>query len=82
MVLTVAQNEDFFEGVTQTVTPSTTVVQLQHKDISYVDNLIDLDKESLGQADNNIRCSGEGVNNFMFGAKSHKHLLIACFLLH
>ena len=49
--------------------PNATVVQLQHKGISYMDNLIGFDKDSLGKSAKNLRLPGGGFNLFVFGIK-------------
>ena len=69
MVLTSAQTEELFNRATQMAIPNATVVQLQHKGISYMDNLIEFDKDSLGKSAKNLRLPGGGFNLFVFGIK-------------
>ena len=69
MVLTSAQTEELFNRDTQMAIPNATVVQLQYKGISYMDNLIGFDKDSLGKSAKNLRLPGGGINPFAFGIK-------------
>ena len=96
MVLTAAQTTSFFENTDQMGVQHATVVQLALEGIQTVDNLADFDKEALQQLADNLRRPGGRVPNpepgaaagstiltpaFVFGAKSQKHLGIACELV-
>ena len=96
MVLIAAQTTAFFENADQMGVQHATVVQLALEGIQTVDNLTDFDKEVLQQLVDNLRRLGGRVPNpdpgaaigstiptpaFVFGAKSQKHLGIACELV-
>ena len=96
MVLTAAQTTAFFEDAGQMGIPHATVVQLAHEGIETVDDLADFDKDSLQQVADNLRRPGGRVPDpdpnaqqgatiptpsFVFGAKSHKRLLVGCDLV-
>ena len=96
MVLTIAQMTTFFEHAEQLGIPHTTVVQIQSEGIDVVADLVDHDKTSLQQLADNLRCPGRCVLDpnpgdspgatipsppFVFGAKSQKHIAIACDLV-
>lgn len=96
MVLTAAQSMAFFENEGQMGIPHATVIQLQQEGITTVDDLADFDKTSLQQVADNLRRPGGRVPDpnpgaavgatiptpsFVFGAKSHKRLLVACDLV-
>ena len=96
MVLTAVQTTTFFEHAEQMGIPRTTVVQLQSEGIDVVTHLTDFDKTSLQQLADNLRCPGGRVLDpspgalpgatipappFVFGAKSQKHITIACDLV-
>ena len=96
MVLTAAQMTTFFEHAEQMGIPHATVVQLQSKGITLVADLVDFDKDSLQQLGDNLRCPGGCVPfpnpgappgstiptpPFVFGAKSQKHIAVACDLV-
>ena len=76
--------------------PHTTVLQLQSKGITLVSDLADLNKDSLQQLVDNLRCPGVRVPDpnpgaqpgstfptppFVFGAKSQRHITVACDLV-
>ena len=92
MVLTAQQTTSFFEEADQMGLPHDTVVQLAQEGISTVYDLADFDKESLQAVADNLRRPPGRVPNpdpaaapgstiptppFVFGAKSHKRLLVA-----
>ena len=81
MVLTAVQTKAFFEDAAQMVIPHNTVVQLAVEGIATVDDLRDVDKDSLDQVANNLRRPGGGAAAFVFGAKSQKRLLAATKLI-
>ena len=81
MVLTVAQITSFFQGAAQMAIPSATRTQLSVEGIKTVNDLLDFDKDSLDQVANNLRRPGGGASPFVFGAKSHKRLLVATKLV-
>ena len=96
MVLTASQMTLFFENADQMGVQHATVIQLALEGIQMVDDLIDFDKEALQQLADNLRRPGGRVPNpdpaaaagsttpmpaFGFGAKSQKHLGIACELV-
>ena len=96
MVLTVAQMTTFFEHAEQMGIPHATVMQLQSEGITLVSDLVDFDKNSLQQLADNLRRSGGCVLDpnpgappgstiptppFVFGAKSQKHITVACDLV-
>jgi hypothetical protein len=96
MVLTAAQILAFFEDDDQMGIPHATIVQLQQEGITTVGDLADFDKTSLQQVADNLRRPGGRVPDpdpgaavgatiptpsFVFGAKSHKRLLVACDLV-
>eukprot|EP00957_Ditylum_brightwellii_P041349 3130669-Ditylum_brightwellii.AAC.1 len=93
MVLTAAQTTAFFDNANQMDIPNATVVQLQNKGISTLDNLIDFDKDSLKQIEDNLRCPPDKIHYpntaagggatipmpaFTFGSKSQKRIWVAC----
>ena len=86
----------FFEHAEQMGIPNTTVVQLQSEGITVVTDLADFDKTSLQQLADNLRRPGGHVPDpnpgappgvtiptppFVFGAKSQKHIAVACDLV-
>ena len=96
MVLTTAQTTVFFENADQMGVQHATVVQLAQEGIQSIDDLADFDKEALQQLADNLQRLGGRVPNpnpgeadgetiptpaFVFGAKSQKHLGIACKLV-
>ena len=96
MVLTVAQMTTFFEHAEQMGIPHATVMQLQSEGITLVSDLVDFDKNSLQQLADNLRRPGGCVLDpnpgappgstiptppFVFGAKSQKHITVACDLV-
>ena len=81
MVLTAAQITSFFQTATQMAIPNETRTQLSVEGIKTVDDLLDFDKDSLDQVANNLRRPGGGASPFVFGAKSHKRLLVATKLV-
>ena len=81
MVLTAAQITSFFEDPNQMALSNATRTQLNVEGIVTVDDLLDFDKDSLDQVANNLRSPGGGAQPFVFGAKSHKRLLVATKLV-
>ena len=96
MVLTAAQTTAFFEHVDQMGIPHVTVLQLQAEGITSVSDLADFNKDSLQQLADNLRCPGGRVPDpnpaaqpgstiptppFVFGAKSQRHIAVACDLV-
>lgn len=93
MVLTVAQTTAFFTDEDQMGIPALTYAQMQVEGIQAVGDLADFDKDTLEQLANNLRRPAGRVPNpdggggtittpgFVFGAKSHKRLLVACDLV-
>ena len=88
MVLTMAQMTTFFEHANQMGIPHTTVIQLCAEEIEAVTDLADFDKDSLQQLTDNLRCPGGRPAGatiptppFVFGAKSQKHIAVACDLV-
>ena len=96
MVLNTAQMTSYFENTDQMGVQHATVVQLALEGIQTVDDLADFDKEALQQLADNLRRPGGRVPNpdpgaatgstiptpaFVFGAKSHRGLGIACELV-
>ena len=96
MVLTTAQMTTFFKHAKQMSIPHVTVVQLQSKGITLVADLVGFDKDSLQQLVDNLRRPGGCVPDpnpgappgstmptppFVFGAKSQKHIAVACDLV-
>ena len=96
MVLTAAQTTTFFEHADQMGFPHTTVLQLQSKGITLVSDVADFIKDSLQQLADNLRCPGRHVPDpnpaaqpgstiptppFVFGAKSQRHITVACNLV-
>ena len=96
MVLTAAQTTTFFEHAKEMGIPHATVMQLQSKGITLVADLVDFDKDSLQELVDNMRHPGGCVPDpnpgapprstiptppFVFGAKSQKHIAIACDLV-
>ena len=96
MVLTAAQTTAFFEDAAQMHIPHATVVQMQLEGIQAVADLADFDKDSLEQLANNLHHPGGRIPDpdpgaaagatiptppFVFGAKSQKHLQVACDLV-
>ena len=96
MVLTTAQMTTFFEHAKEMGIPHATVMQLQSKGITLVADLVDFDKDSLQQLVDNLRHPGGCVPDpnpgapprstiptppFVFGAKSQKHIAVACDLV-
>ena len=72
MVLTAAQTTAFFENPGQMAIPQATRAQLVVEGITWVDDLINFDKDLLDQVANNLWRPGGGADPFIFGAKSHK----------
>ena len=96
MPLTAAQTTAFFEQDTQMGIPHATVVQLQQEGITIADDLIDFDKDIIGQIAANLRRPAGRVPDpnpnaapgatiptppFVFGAKSQTRLVTAAQLL-
>ena len=96
MVLTAPQTTAFFENADQMGIQHAMVIQLAREGIQSVDDLADLYKDALQQLADNLQCLGGRVPNpnpgaaagetiptpaFVFGAKSQKHLGIACELV-
>ena len=96
MVLTGAQTTAFFEEAEQMGLPHGTVVQLAVEGIATVYDLADFDKESLKAVADNLRRPAGRVQDpdpgadpgatiptppFVFGAKSHRRLLVATDLI-
>ena len=96
MVLTVAQTTTFFEHADQMGIPPANVLQLQSEGITLVSDLADFNKDSLQQLADNLRRPGGCVPDpnpaaqpgstiptppFVFGAKSQRHIAIACDLV-
>ena len=96
MVLTVAQMTTFFEHANQMGIPHATVLQLQSEGITLVSDLADFNTTSLQQLADNLRCPGGHVLDpnpaaqpgsiiptppFVFGAKSQRHIAVACDLV-
>jgi predicted RecB family nuclease len=55
MVVTAAQTTAFFEDPIQMGIPHATVVQLQQEGISMVEDLVDVDKDTIEQIAANLR---------------------------
>ena len=96
MVLTAAQMTTFFEHADQMGIPHTTVLQLHSEGITSVSDLADFNKDSLQQLADNLRHPGGRVPDpnpaalpgstiptppFVFGAKSQRHITVACDLV-
>ena len=96
MVLTATQTTAFFEHADQMGIPHVTVLQLQAEGITSVSNLADFNKDSLQQLVDNLRCPGGRIPDpnptaqpgstiptppFVFGAKSQRHIAVACDLV-
>ena len=96
MVLTAAQTTAFFENADQMGIPHATVVQLGIEGIVTVGDLADFNKDALQQLADNLRKDGGRIADlnpaaaagamiptpaFVFGAKSQKHLGVACNLV-
>ena len=96
MVLTVAQMTTFFEHADQMGIPHATVLQLQSEGITLVSDLVDFNMTSLQQLADNLRRPGGHVPDpnpgappgstiptppFVFGAKSQRHIAVACDLV-
>ena len=96
MVLTAAQTTTFFEHADQMGIPHATVLQLQSEGITLVSDLVDFNKDSLQQLVDNLRNPGGRVPDpnptaqpgstiptppFVFGAKSQRHIAVACDLV-
>ena len=96
MVLTTAQTTTFFEHADQMGIPHVTMVQLQAEGITSVSDLADFNKASLQQLADNLRRPGGRVlapnpaaqpgstiptPPFVFGAKSQRHIAVACELV-
>ena len=96
MVLTVAQTTTFFEQANQMGIPHPTMLQLQSEGITLVSDLVDFNMTSLLQLVDNLRCPGGCVPDpnpaaqpgstiptppFVFGAKSQRHIAVACDLV-
>jgi hypothetical protein len=77
MVMTANQTRAFFEADTQMAMPDATIIQLQAKCISTVDDLMNFDKEMLRPVANNLRRPGGGGAPVTFGAKSQLRLSVA-----
>ena len=97
MVLTAAQTTAFFRDADQMGIPQATVAQLQIEVITTIADLADFEKETLQQMADNLRKPGGWVPDpnpaaatgatiptppFVFGAKSHHRLTMACELVH
>lgn len=93
MPLTVNQTAAFFSNDDQMGIPQETVAALANEGITIVDDLVDFDKDSIGQVAENLRKPGDRIPNpdpqappgstiprppYVFGAKSQKRLLAAC----
>ena len=96
MVLTAAQTTTFFEHANQMGIPHTTVLQLQSEGITLVSDLVDFNKDSIQQLADKLRSPGGHVPDpnpgappgstiptppFVFGAKSQRHISVACDLV-
>ena len=96
MVLTAAQTTTFFENANQMGIPHGPMLQLQSKGITLVSDLTDFSMTSLQQLADNLRCPGGRVLDpnpaappgstiptppFIFGAKSQRHIAVACDLV-
>lgn len=96
MPLTAGQTQNFFHQVAQMGIPLETVAQMQQEGIDTVDDLLDFDKDSLQRLADNLKRPGGRIQDpgpnaqpgdmiptpsFIFGAKSHKRLLVACDLV-
>ena len=96
MVLTATQTTAFFEHADQMGIPHVTMLQLQAEGITSVSNLADFNKDSLQQFVDNLRCKGGCIPDpnptaqpgstiptppFVFGAKSQRHIAVACDLV-
>ena len=96
MVLTATQTTAFFDHADQMGIPHITVLQLQAKGITSVSDLADFNKDSLQQLADNLRRPGGCVLDpnptaqpgstiptppFVFGAKSQRHIAVACNLV-
>ena len=96
MVLTATQTTAFFEHVDQMGIPHVTILQLQAEGITSVSDLADFNKDSLQQLGDNLRHPGGCVPDpnptaqpgstiptppFVFGAKSQRHIAVACDLV-
>ena len=96
MVLTAAQMTTFFEHMDKMGIPHVTVVQLQAEGITSVSDLADFNKASFQQLVDNLRHPGGCVPDpnptaqpgstiptppFVFGAKSQRHIDVACDLV-
>ena len=67
----------FFEDAAQMAIPHATVVQLSAKGINMVDDLTELDRDTIQQIASNL-CPPPVGQHYVFGAKSQKWLLAAC----
>ena len=96
MVLIAAQTTTFFEHADQMGIPHATMIQLQSKGITLVSDLVDFNTTSLQQLADNLRQLGGHVPDpnpaaqpgstiptppFVFGAKSQRHIAVACNLV-
>ena len=96
MVLTAAQMTTFFENANQMGIPRATMLQLQSEGITLVSDLVDFSMTSLQQLADNLRCPDGCVPDpnpaaqpgstiptppFVFGAKSQRHIAVACDLV-
>ena len=96
MVLTATQRTAFFEHVDQMGIPHVTILQQQAEGITSVSDLADFNKDSLQQLADNLRHPGGCVPDpnpaaqpgstiptppFVFGAKSQRHIAVACDLV-
>ena len=96
MVLTAAQTTTFFEHADQMGITNATMLQLQSEGITLVSDLVDFNTTSLQQLADNLRCPGGHVPDpnpaaqpgstiptppFVFGAKSQRHIAVACDLV-
>ena len=96
MVLIAAQTTTFFEHADQMGIPHATMIQLQSEGITLVSDLVDFNTTSLQQLADNLRQLGGHVPDpnpaaqpgstiptppFVFGAKSQRHIAVACNLV-
>ena len=80
MVLTVAQRRLFFKNANQMAIPNVTVLALVNEGINTVDDLLEFDKDTIGQISHNLRQPPAGAL-LVFGAKSQKRLIVGCKLV-